>query len=153
MKKADSLSYPLPPNTHLSVKLRVFKGKVSLGEVRLPAGRALAEGDVFGLPAGAELPAVVAFCNGDARLRQRYEGSTKGEALRKWIGEYEGGRKCSAAVPLDASTDFRALSAKVLKGMVKAHGVECKGAAEKDDFVACLEAHIKAGEEKKKDEL
>jgi hypothetical protein len=57
---------------------------------------------------------------------------------------FEGGRKCSAAVPLDASTDLRALSAKVLKALVKAHGVVCAGAMEKGDFVECLEAHVRA---------
>ena len=55
---------------------------------------------------------------------------------------YEGGRKCSAAIPLDSTTDLKALGSKVLKQLVKTHNVECKGATEKADFISCLEQHI-----------
>jgi protein disulfide-isomerase A6 len=47
-------------------------------------------------------------------------------------------------VPLDSSTDFAALSAKLLKQLVKDHGIECKGATEKADFVGCLRRHVAA---------
>ena len=73
-----------------SYSCSVYKGKAALGEIRLPAGQALAEsklGLAAGLGKGAKLPVVVAVCNGDLRLVQKYSGDMKGEALRKWLGE------------------------------------------------------------------
>ncbi|KAG1679247.1 hypothetical protein FOA52_009276 [Chlamydomonas sp. UWO 241] len=119
-----------------------FKGKIAFGEARLPSEQAVA--DSLGVPSGGKLPTVIAVCNGDLRLSQQYRGDMKGEALRAWLVEFEGGRKCSAAVTLDSSTDLRALSAKVLKALVKEHGVACLGAMEKGDYVACLEENVRS---------
>jgi hypothetical protein len=67
---------------------------------------------------------------------------------------YEGGRKCSQAVPLHSSTNFNSYSSKVLKQMVKDHGIECIGAMEKADFVLCLTKYVKsASKEHMQDEL
>ena len=56
-------------------------------------------------------------------------------------------------MPLDASTDLNALSSKVLKQLVKTHGVECRGAMEKADFVGCLQRHIAEQPQGGSDEL
>lgn len=117
-----------------------FKGKVTLGEVRLPGAKAVAE--KMDVPADSQLPTVMALCNGDLKLAQPFNGELKGEALRKFIAEFEGGRKCSQAIRLDESTDLNALTPKMLKQLVKDHAVDCKGAMEKADFITCLQQHI-----------
>mmetsp|Transcript_40968 Transcript_40968/g.122313 ORF Transcript_40968/g.122313 Transcript_40968/m.122313 type:complete len:484 (-) Transcript_40968:459-1910(-) len=117
-----------------------YQGRVALGEVRLPAAQAVA--DMLGVPAGSPLPVAVAICNGDLNLLQRYNGDMKGEALKRFITEFEGGRRCSMAVPLDAATDFSSLSAKALKTLVTQHDVACDSPMEKSDYVACLQRHV-----------
>ncbi len=151
---------------------------------------------------GAQLPMVMAVCNGDLQTKEVYRGDMKGEALRKYLGEcmkerremlcrwrdhiqtfsltytlyhihslshthtlslaqthaltdalrasaveFEGGRRCSSAVRLDASTNLNALSSKVLKNLVKMHNVECPNPMEKGDFVRCLKAFIEASDQ------
>ncbi|GAX74655.1 hypothetical protein CEUSTIGMA_g2103.t1 [Chlamydomonas eustigma] len=118
-----------------------FKGKITFGEVRA-ANKPQLDGSALGLKPDTDMPVVVAYCNGNTKLRLEYEGSMKGEALKRWLGEFEGGRKCSAMMPLDSTTDLKALSSKVLKQLVKSHNVECKGAVEKEDFIVCLERQI-----------
>eukprot|EP00955_Chlamydomonas_euryale_P101083 365323-Chlamydomonas_euryale.AAC.10 len=52
---------------------------------------------MLGVPAGSPLPVAVAICNGDLNLLQRYNGDMKGEALKRFITEFEGGRRCRCA--------------------------------------------------------
>jgi hypothetical protein len=63
-----------------------YKGKVAFGEVRATKNP-LWDGAALGLKPDTALPAVVAICNGDLKLRQMYQESMKGEALKHWIGE------------------------------------------------------------------
>lgn len=70
----------------LNILRSVYKGKAALGKIQVPEGKALAESKL-GFASDIKLPAVVAICNGDVRLVQKYSGEMKGEALRKWLGK------------------------------------------------------------------
>lgn len=122
-----------------------FRGRVAFATVR-PAeqlsGRAattvaevLAEMPVF---KGKAPPALAFVCNGDMRTAELYSGALKSESIQRALNKYAGGKLCSSKVVVDASTDLNALSVAQLKSVISARGVECRGCAEKADFVRVL---------------
>ena len=128
-----------------------YQGKVSFGELRAPSltpqlkSKLGIKDPIF--------PSVLAICTGDPSLSVPMKGDMKGERLRSFINEFEGGRKCSSLIPLDPQTDFDTLSSKTLKGIVKEKGIECKGAMEKSDYISCIKRHIGTAAGEKKDEI
>ena len=79
------------------------------------------------------------MCNGDLDTVDRYSGDMNAEALRTFLHGFAGGRRCSALVKLDASTDFAKLRVAQLKQMLKDRGITCLECIEKSDFVARLQ--------------
>jgi hypothetical protein len=128
-----------------------YRGKVAVGAARAPSAlsgkqQQQAEEVVAALaPAGAAPPAppaVVLVCNGDLRTAEVYAGALKSEPLQRHLNKYAAGKLCSAKVVVDASTDLNAMTVAQLRGAVAARGVDCRGCAEKGDFVRALRAAL-----------
>lgn len=83
-------------------------------------------------------PALLAFCNGDESAPMPFRGAFKAEPLRRFLQDFQGGRKCAKAVRLDASTDFGALRVAQLKELLRDRGVLCPECSEKKDYVQRL---------------
>lgn len=129
-----------------------YRGKVAFGVVRAPAalsGKAAAgAGEVvaaLGAAAGGAPPALVLVCNGDARTAEAYGGALKSDALQRALNKHAGGKVCSGKIAVDAATDLGALTVAQLKAVVAARGVECRGCAEKADFVRALKESLAVG--------
>jgi protein disulfide-isomerase A6 len=114
----------------------VFEGRIAFG---------LAGGGGGDLPKKlglkAPLPAVVAFCNGDAsKPAEIYAGKLKSAPLESWLFRFAGGRKCGAALTLDGGVDLAALRVPQLKAALAARGGKCPECVEKGDYVRALRA-------------
>mmetsp|Transcript_8750 Transcript_8750/g.22499 ORF Transcript_8750/g.22499 Transcript_8750/m.22499 type:complete len:462 (-) Transcript_8750:106-1491(-) len=111
-----------------------YEGDVVFAEVR---GREAGELAKDFLPVGPppDAPFLVALCNGDPKTAELYTGQLKHDPLKRFIIGYRGGKKCSATVKLDASTDFTKLRVAQLKEILRNAGASCSGCVEKDDFV------------------
>lgn len=128
-----------------------YAGKVAFGEVQ-SAGKAgsgparLAAQLGLSLPEEAgRLPLLLSVCNGDITTIERFSGQLKSDALLRHLEEYTGGKKCARTVRLDASTDLSSWTASRLKELVKEKGLDCRGCAEKDDFVRRLRDYVTKG--------
>jgi thiol-disulfide isomerase/thioredoxin len=96
-------------------------------------------------PAGSDAR-VVAVCNGDLSGAEIYTGRLKSDALRRFLRGYADGKKCRAALRLDASTDLAAMGVAQLKAVAEARGVTCDGGClEKGDYIRALKASLVAG--------
>lgn len=85
------------------------------------------------------LPALAAVCNGDLEHGlQRYEGAVKASSIRRWVGQYGGGKRCLAAMKLDEGSDLGALRVSQLKELLEARGVTCRECLEKGDYIKRL---------------
>lgn len=115
-----------------------FDGKAAFMEVR-------GGGSVVGL-ATKELPALVAVCNGDLEHGvERYAGQLKASAIKRFVGQFGGGKRCLAALKLDSSSDFKGLRVNQLKELLEARGVQCKECLEKGDYVKRLREVLAGG--------
>lgn len=117
--------------------------QIAFGEVRTSKTSSGVMDTLGGTP--SKLPTLLTVCNGDLGLREVYSGELKSDPLQKHLATYLNGKKCAAAVKLDASTDFSKLSASALKTIMKERGIPCKGCAEKDEFVAALKQYVSSG--------
>ena len=134
-----------------------YRGKAAFGLLRspsaLPAGSKQQRGaqevlDALGAGAGAlkgqPPPALVTICNGDARGAEVFRGQLKSAPLQRHLNSFTGGRACAARVRIDAATDLSKLTVAQLRAALAARSVDCKGCAEKGDFVKALRAHLDA---------
>ena len=62
-------------------------------------------------------------------------GEMKSTRLSKWLNQFYDGKKCAAAIRVDASTDFSRLRVGQLRQMLQARGQVCSDCVEKDDYV------------------
>ncbi|GBF92518.1 disulfide isomerase [Raphidocelis subcapitata] len=129
-----------------------YRGRVAFGVVRAPAslsGKAAAgAGEVvaaLGAAAAGGPPALALVCNGDLRTAEAYGGALKSDALQRALNKHAGGRVCSGKVLVDEGTDLGALTVAQLKAAIAARGLECRGCAEKADFVRALRDSLAAG--------
>ena len=92
------------------------------------------------------VPAVLAFCNGDpSKPIEVYAGKLKSASLESWLFKFAGGRKCAAALTLDASTDLSKLRVPQLKAALAARGGRCPDCVEKGDYVKAVRALVTGG--------
>ena len=129
-----------------------FEGRVAFGAVTgAKAAVALAARWNVTKP----LPAVLAFCGGDAgEPAALYGGAPKSSPLESWVRTFAGGRKCAAAVRVGPETDLSALKVPQLKAALAARGAACPDCVEKGDYVRALrEAVAAGGNGKGRDEL
>lgn len=92
------------------------------------------------------LPALAAVCNGDLdHGLERYEGQVKATSIRRWVGQYGGGKKCLAAMKLDEGSDLGALRVSQLKDLLEARGVTCRDCLEKGDYIKRLRQVVAGG--------
>lgn len=83
-------------------------------------------------------PTLLVFCNGDVGSVVTYTGAFKAEPLRRFLLEFQSGKKCARLVRLDASTDFSKMRVGQLKELLRDRGVVCPECAEKKDYVQRL---------------
>jgi len=113
-------------------------GNVGFGEVRAGSEAAAALGP-------AAVPTTLfTVCNGDLSTAARYEGELKSEPLKALIRGFAGGAKCAGQIKIDATTKLEALPASTLKAIVRERGLDCRGCAEKGDFVKRLREALAA---------
>ena len=95
------------------------------------------------------VPAVVAFCNGDAsKPAFVYGGKLKSAGLEAWLFNFAGGRKCAGALTIDAGTDLSKLRVPQLKAALAARGGKCPECVEKGDYVKALKALVQGAASK-----
>jgi len=136
-----------------------YRGKAAFGVVRAPAGlsgkqRQGAEevvGAIGPAAAGKGPPLVVLVCNGDLGTAEAYAGTLKSEPLQRQLNKYAAGKLCSSKISVDASTDLNALSVAQLRAVIAARGVDCRGCAEKGEFVRALREALQ--QDKPREEL
>ncbi|CAL8467437.1 g6975 [Coccomyxa elongata] len=105
-----------------------YAGKLAFGEVR-DLGEMAAK---FGVEAA---PTLLVACNGDPKTAERFDGDFKSGPITDFLSKFAGGRKCAAAVKVDADTDFSSLRVTQLKQLLKDRGVMCPECVEKSDYV------------------
>lgn len=119
-----------------------FGGRVAFGF----AGGAGAAGLAAKFNVTAPLPAVLAFCGGDAAApATTYSGAPKSSPLESWLRTFAGGRKCAAAVRIGPDTDLAKLRVPQLKAALEARGATCSDCVEKGDYVRALKEALKSG--------
>lgn len=87
---------------------------------------------------GCSYPTLLAICNGDASAALKFSGAFKAEPLRRFLQEFQGGRKCAKAVRIGTDTDFGKMRVSQLKELLRDRGVLCPECAEKKDYVQRL---------------
>lgn len=117
-----------------------FGGRIAFGVTTGGGGDLVKK---FGLKS---VPAVLAFCNGDpSKPAEIYAGKLNSASLESWLFKFAGGRKCAAALTLDASTDLTKLRVSQLKAALAARGGRCPDCVEKGDYVKALRALVTGG--------
>jgi thiol-disulfide isomerase/thioredoxin len=119
-----------------------FAGRVAFGFAGKAAAANLATR--FNV-SSSSLPAVLAFCGGDAAVPAAlYGGAPKSAPLESWLRTFAGGRKCAAAVRVGPDTDLSALRVPQLKAALEARGAACADCVEKGDYVRALREAVAA---------
>ncbi len=85
---------------------------------------------------------LLTLCNGDLSTAEVYSGKLKSDPLQTYLNGFKGGKKCSAKVRVDASTDLRKFSVSQLKAILQDRGLSCVGCTEKSDYVDTLKAAL-----------
>lgn len=140
-----------PPRLPPQALASAFHGRIAFGYAA-PAAHGAVVGALPPPPPSAGAAAaggsrLYTICNGDTATAELYAGKLKSDPLARQLRQYSGGKKCAARVVITPDTDLAGLSIAQLKGLVQGRGVDCRGCAEKGDFVAALRQALQAKQE------